>query len=336
MKGLEIARAYYEQYGEPMLRERFPGLMPFVAAGLAGSGSECWGFDDEISRDHDFEPGFSLFLPGEDVVDRRTAFELERAYAALPKEFMGLRRSLVAPVGGPRHGVLRTAEFMTDKVGKADGNLSLMEWLYMPEFSLAEAVNGEIFMDGYGEVTAIRERLRRRPEDVRLKKLAGQLLLMGQSGQYNYRRCLQHGETAAAQLAAVEFVKSTMAAVFLLNDVYQPYYKWCFRAMRALPKLALTAELLEYLLTTDNEPNTAEEKSRVMEGIAADVIGELREQGLLGELREQGLTGTDVNRETQGRGLTGAVGADLEKYAYMVNDMISDAQVRNMHILAAV
>ena len=336
MKGLEIARAYYEQYGEPMLREKFPGLMPFVAAGLAGSGSECWGFDDEISRDHDFEPGFSLFLPGEDVVDRRTAFELERAYAALPKEFMGLRRSLVAPVGGPRHGVLRTAEFMTDKVGKADGNLSLMEWLYMPEFSLAEAVNGEIFMDGYGEVTAIRERLRRRPEDVRLKKLAGQLLLMGQSGQYNYRRCLQHGETAAAQLAAVEFVKSTMAAVFLLNDVYQPYYKWCFRAMRALPKLALTAELLEYLLTTDNEPDTAEEKSRVMEGIAADVIGELREQGLLGELREQGLTGTDVNRETQGRGLTGAVGADLEKYAYMVNDMISDARVRNMHILAAV
>ena len=336
MKGLEIARAYYEQYGEPMLRERFPGLMPFVAVGLAGSGSECWGFDDEISRDHDFEPGFSLFLPGEDVVDRRTAFELERAYAALPKEFMGLRRSLVAPVGGPRHGVLRTAEFMTDKVGKADGNLSLMEWLYMPEFSLAEAVNGEIFMDGYGEVTAIRERLRRRPEDVRLKKLAGQLLLMGQSGQYNYRRCLQHGEAAAAQLAAVEFVKSTMAAVFLLNDVYQPYYKWCFRAMRALPKLALTAELLEYLLTTDNEPDTAEEKSRVMEGIAADVIGELREQGLLGELMEQGLTGTDVNRETQGRGLTGAVGADLEKYAYMVNDMISDAQVRNMHILAAV
>ena len=73
MKGLEIARAYYEEYGEPMLRERFPALMPFIAAGLTGSGSECWGFDDEVSRDHDFEPGFCLFLPGEDVVDRRTA-----------------------------------------------------------------------------------------------------------------------------------------------------------------------------------------------------------------------------------------------------------------------
>ena len=150
---------------------------------------------------------------------------------------------------------------------------------------------------------------------------------MGQSGQYNYRRCLSHGETGAAQLAAVEFVKSSMAAVFLLNGVYQPYYKWSFRAMRALPRLSLTAELLEYLLTTDNEADTAEEKYNVMEGIAADIIG---------ELKEQGLTGTDAGGKPRGRGLTGAVGEDLEKYAYLVNDRISDAQIRNMHVLAAV
>ncbi len=313
MKGLEIARAYYEQFGEPMLREKFPELLPFVAAGLTGSGSECWGFDDEISRDHDFEPGFCLFLPGEDVVDRRTAFALERAYAALPKEFMGLARARIAPVGGERHGVLRTADFMADKVGKADGRLGLMEWLFIPEASLAEAVNGEIFADGYGEVTAIRDRLRHRPADVRLKKLAGQLLLMGQSGQYNYRRCLDHGESGAAQLAVIEFAKSSMSAIFLLNDVYQPYYKWSFRAMRALPRLSITAELLEYLLTTDNEPETAREKYDVMEGIAADVIEELQEQEL-----------------------TQAVCGDLEKHAYSVNDRICDAQIRNMHVLGAV
>ena len=313
MNGLELSRAYYEQYGEPMLRERFPQLMPLLAAGLAGSGSECWGYDDEISRDHDFEPGFILFLPGEDVVDRRTAFALERAYAALPKEFMGLKRAMLAPVGGARHGVLRTADFFREKTGSADGNLSLMEWLALPEYLLAEAVNGEIFADGLGEVMAIRDRLRHRPADVRLKKLAGQLLLMGQSGQYNYRRCLLHGETGAAQLAVAEFVKSAMAAVFLLNDSYQPYYKWSFRAMRALPRLSITAELLEYLLTTDNEEEIASEKYAVMEGIAADIIGELQAQGL-----------------------TQAVCGDLEKHAYSVNDRISDAQIRNLHILAAV
>ena len=313
MKGLEISKAFYKEYGEPMLRERFPKLRGYLAVGLIGSGSECYGYDDGLSRDHDFEPGFCIFLPGEEVVDRKAAFALERAYASLPKEFMGLRRATVAPVGGARHGVLRTAEFLLDKTGTKDGNLSLMQWLSLPDYSLSEVVNGEIFEDGYGEITAVREKLRHRPEDVRRKKLAGNLLLMAQSGQYNYRRCLGHGETAAAQLAVVEFVKTAMAVTFLLNYAYQPYYKWSFRAMRELPKLPMTAELLEFLLTTDNEEAIREEKYYVMEDIASDVIAELQEQDL-----------------------TKAVCGDLEKHAYSVNDRIADAGVRNMHILAAV
>ena len=313
MKGLEISKAFYYEYGKPMLEERFPEIVPHLAAGLIGSGSECYGYDDEVSKDHDFEPGFCIFLPGEDVVDRKAAFALERAYAALPKEYRGLRRTIVSPVGGQRHGVIRTADFLADKTGTKDGKLTDLQWLSLPDYSLAEAVNGEIFEDRCGEITAARERLRHRPADVRYKKLAGNLLLMAQSGQYNYRRCLRHGETGAAQLAVVEFVKSAMAVTFLLNDAYQPYYKWSFRAMRSLPVLPLTAELMEYLLTTDNEERTCGEKYDVMEGIAADVIGELQAQGI-----------------------TQASCGDLEKHAYSVNDRIADPQIRNLHILAAV
>ena len=296
-----------------MLEDRFPDLIPYLAAGLVGSGSECYGYDDEVSRDHDFEPGFCIFLPGEDVVDRKAAFALERAYAALPREFMELRRPLVSPVGGARRGVIRIADFMTEKTGTKDGDLGIMQWLSLPDYSLAEVVNGEIFEYPYGEISKARERIRRRPADVRYKKLAGHLLLMAQSGQYNYRRCLHHGETGAAQLAAVKFAESAMAVTFLVNEAYQPYYKWSFRAMRELDRLPLMADLLEYLLTTDNEAGTCEEKYDVMEGIAADVIGELQEQGL-----------------------TQAVCGDLEKHAYSVNDRICDAQIRNLHILAAV
>ena len=313
MNGLELSRAFYETYGAPMLREQFPQLLPYLAAGLTGGGSECFGYDDEVSRDHDFEPGFCLFLPGEDVVDRRQAFLLERAYAKLPREFAGVKRGLMQPVGGPRRGVLRTAEFFAEKTGAPDGVLTLGQWLQTPEHALAEAVNGELFFDGYGEVTRIRQGLAAYPEDVRKKKLAGQLLLMGQAGQYNYLRCIRHGETGAAQLAAAEFVKGAMTAVFLLNRVYQPYYKWSFRAMRGLPRLALLAELMEYLLTTDNEPEQAEQKYDVMESVAADVIDELTEQGL-----------------------TKAVCGDLEKHAYSVNDGIEDPALRNAHILTAI
>ena len=57
-KGLELARAYYEQYGRPMLEKEFPDVLDRIAAGLCGHGSECFGYDDAVSRDHDFEPGF--------------------------------------------------------------------------------------------------------------------------------------------------------------------------------------------------------------------------------------------------------------------------------------
>lgn len=311
MQGLELSERFYDEYGKPMLEEQFADLLPYIAVGLAGSGSECFGFDDDVSQDHDYEPGFCIFLPDEDIVDRRSAFLLERAYAKLPKSYMGYERQKLSPVGGNRHGVLRISDFVMEKTGTRDGILTMAEWMTIPEQSLAEMTNGKLFMDGYGEMTRIRESLAVFPREIRRKKLAGHLMNMAQSGQYNYQRCLRHKETAAAQLAVFEYVRSAMAVIFLLNDVYMPYYKWSFHALRQLPKLSLCAEVMEYLLTTDNDAS-AEEKYNVIEGIAADVIDELITQGL-----------------------TKAVCGDLEKHAMSVNDGIQDAQLRNMHIFAA-
>ena len=202
---------------------------------------------------------------------------------------------------------------ITEKIGNGAGELTPKDWLALPEQSLAEATNGEIFFDNYGELTKIREKINYYPQDVRLKKLAGNLLLMAQSGQYNYKRCSDHREQAAAQLAVFEFVNHAIAAVFLLNRVYMPYYKWSFKALRGLPKLSAEAETFEYLITTGNSDDLAEEKYYAIEGIAADIIDELAEQGL-----------------------TKAICGDLEKHAYSVNDGIGDGEIRNMHILAAV
>ncbi len=313
MRGLELSRAYFEAHGKPMLEGQFSELLPYLAVGLFGAGSECFGYDDDVSKDHDFEPGFCIFLPGEALVDRRAAFALERAYAKLPKEFEGFRRAQISPVGGSRRGVLRTEEFFRATVGLEEESLTFDRWLTLPEQSLAEATNGEVYFDNYGEVSRIRKALAYFPEDVRRKRLAGQLLLMAQSGQYNYLRCLKHDEPASAQLAVCEFVKSTISAVFLLNRRYQPYYKWSFRALRDLPKLSDLSDHLEWLLTTGNEPEQAEVKYDAIEQIASDVISELTEQEL-----------------------TKAICGDLEKHAYSVNDSVSDAEIRNLHILATV
>ena len=71
MKGLELCRRYYAEFGAPMLAAQFPEVLPHIAVGLLGPGSECLGYDDSISQDHDFEPGFCIILPGEDIIDRR-------------------------------------------------------------------------------------------------------------------------------------------------------------------------------------------------------------------------------------------------------------------------
>ena len=54
MRGLELSRGYFEEFGRPMLEKDFPEILPYLAAGLIGSGSECLGVDDEVSEDSDF------------------------------------------------------------------------------------------------------------------------------------------------------------------------------------------------------------------------------------------------------------------------------------------
>lgn len=310
MKGLEIAKRYYLEYGAPMIKEQFPELEGIIAVGLVGSGSECMGYDDELSRDHDFEPSFIIFLPPEEVVDRRLAFRLERAYDKLPDEFMGLRRNKDVSFDTGRHGVMRAADFFRSKVGDPEGELSLDRWLSIPEHYLLEATNGEIFRDDLGLVTDVRKKLAYYPEDIRLKKLAAALSIAEQASAYNYERLLSRGDGAAAQLAMYEYVKEVLSVIFLLERKYKPFYKWQFRALNDSTTFAPLKEDLESLLTTGNTVGEAIEKRSRIRRINGVIVEELRRQGL-----------TDYD------------GLQLDSPAYCVTGKIQDPTIRNMHIM---
>ena len=313
MKGLELSRKYYEEFGKPMLKEQFPEIEHLIAVGLVGSGSDCYGYDDDISHDHDFEPGFCLFVPDDSIIDEKTFFNLERAYSKLPKEFCGYKRSLVKPVGGSRNGIFRTRDFYNKKIGSPDGELTYEQWFSLPDYALAEATNGEIFKDNLGEFTSIRSKLKSIPKDILLKKLAGNLLIMAQSGQYNYPRILNRGETASAQLSLFEFSNAAMKVYFLLNGKYMPYYKWQFRALRDLPNGEFIADSLEFLISTDNSIENVNIKNEIINSVAEEIISILKQKGI-----------------------TKATCNDLEKHAYSVNDFIKDGDLRNSHILSGI
>ncbi len=312
MQGLELSRRFYQEYGRPMLEEQFAEVIDRIAVGLVGEGSECMGFDDAVSQDHDFDAGFCLWITAAD--EREFGFRLERAYAKLPEEFMGVRRGYLSPVGGNRHGVITVEDFYTRFLGAPNAPDTTERWLYTPASSLAAAANGEVFADPLGAFSAVRGLLLAGyPEDIRRKKLAGHLVFMAQAGQYNYGRCILRGATGAAQLAVFEFVKHALSAVYLLNNRYEPFYKWVYKGLERLPILGHLSDALQGLTELDNTPFNAEIKTAVIEDIAALVIGELKKQGL-----------------------THATCGDLEKHAYSVLDGIKDSNLRNMHIMEGV
>lgn len=239
MKGLDLARSYYENYGLDML-EQFeqtaPGLSKRAAVGLVGEGSQCFGFDDALSHDHDFAPGFCIWLSDADFAAYGN--ELQQAYDKLPADFAGFSRENI--IARDRLGVMSVGGFYARFTGNPDGApATSLDWLFTPEGQLAVATNGKIFRDDAGKFTAIRRQLLEfYPEDVLRKKLAARAAVMSQAGQYNLLRVIRRGDSAAALLALARFTEAAISMVYLLNRRYTPFYKWAFHGLADLPLLA--------------------------------------------------------------------------------------------------
>ena len=310
MRGIDAARKWYESAGAPMLEREFGDVASRIAVGRAGHGSECFGYDDEVSRDHDYFTGFQLWITEAD--EREFGFRLERAYARLRKEFPpdgeGAGTTGSSELGDAEDGVTVIGDFYRRHLGFPGAPENWRQWLYTPEYAFAEAVNGAVFRDDLGAFSGIRETIQNgMPEDVRRKKIAARAVLMAQSGQYNYMRCLLHGEPGAAALALDEFVRNAASMVFLLNRRFAPYYKWVFRAMRDLPKLGGFSGALADLLTN---PASGEAKVERIEDLCAVIVSELQMQGLSDR--------DDVY---------------LEPHAFAVQSGIRDREIRALHVM---
>lgn len=264
VSGLKLARAFWTQMGKPMIAAKYPQYAGRIAAGLVGHGSECYGFDDAYSQDHDFGPRFCLWLTDEDYA--AIGEQLEADYEALPRKFSVDAQGHVtfeaharsdasgafpsAGAGSPvtpraqganrRDGVFRIGDFFESITGyrTAPAQTAPHEWLMLQESTLAAATNGEVFADPTGLFSKMRQGFKNMPDDVRLALISKRLGMIAQAGQYNLPRSLKRGDGAAAWLSIHEFVQATASLVFLVNVPmvvgYMPYYKWQFAALRKL------------------------------------------------------------------------------------------------------
>lgn len=286
VKGLELSKRYYEEYGRKMLHEKFPEYEERIAVGLCGYGSECFGLDDALSTDHDFGPAFCMWLTDEDYDAIGEA--LQEEYNKLPKSFLGYEPRKEMSKGNKRVGALKINEFYQGIIGRiqppaeTDGE----EWCKLSEEALATVTNGEVFRDDLGVFSGVRNAYcRYYPERVRLIKLADEAAFIAQTGQYNYERCLKRGDDIAALAAFSSFIQHTLKFIFLLEKKYMPYYKLSYRAFEKMPEagmdrqeLLLVADRLKKLAKADY--HNVDSNLPVIEEICVVLAGLLKKHNL--------------------------------------------------------
>lgn len=288
-----------------MIRDRFQEYESRIAVGMVGEGSDCFGYDDSISTDHDYGIGFCMWVSQDTFLE--IGEELENAYEVLVEEYAKeyLPQDQTGEISvnqfiNKRRGVITIDAFYQQILsygGKFEDPDFVMDnrlWLTLSEENLAAATNGSVFRDDEGLFSSIRNQIDSYyPEQVRRLRLADQIHQFSQNGQYNYPRMMSRKDILTARLCVAQALKSAMAAAYLLNRKYAPYYKWMRRGLDEMPLLNGLGALLDRVALVENQNDAWSDNSyssisvnmndkicALMEEIAYMLLQELRSQQL--------------------------------------------------------
>ena len=253
IKGLELSKRYFYDLVLPEFEKNLNDILPLCAFGLVGEGSECYGYDDKISQDHDFGPSVCIWLRKDDYLKHKD--KINEVLKKLPKTYLGFQELKESEWGSDRRGLLNIEDFYFKFLGSSKAPETIADWQKIPETALATVTNGEVFLDNLGEFTKVRkDLLNYYPEPMRQNKIATRLMNISQHGQYNYTRCLKRNDLVAANQCLYLFVDEVIHLVFLLNRRYKIFYKWSNRALLDLKILGREIhKLLEDMVFAQNK-----------------------------------------------------------------------------------
>ena len=269
-KGIVLSEALWEEILQPEMEKKFPELMERAAVGLAGYGSDCYGYDDDYSRDHDWGPAVCIWLCRQDYEQFGEA--LQNLYDSLTDKlvFRGFARQTSAQ-GHGRVGVLCTDRFLEEFLGQpfaaflteavqnecdclAKDSMETPDWeaavyriwsrltvsreyrAYMQmadEAGLSAVINGKLFAAGDGRFEMVRRILAKGyPGTLRYLRLAQACALYSQNLQYNLRRMLVRKDFAAARLMLEDGLRCAYDLTYLIRNEYHAHAKWLAEGLR--------------------------------------------------------------------------------------------------------
>jgi len=267
--GLDLNRAFYREAVQPLLDARFPDLR--YAAALIGYGSDVLGYDTPRSTDHEWGPRLLLFLP--DDTDPRLGEEIDQALSERlpvafrgystsfgPKDANGVRLMVPGEAGHVTHhvDVWTLHAFTQMELGLApDQPLRARDWLVLPEQKLLQVTGGEVFHDGLGGLTAVREHLRFYPYAIWLYLMAAQWMRLAQIEPF-VGRTAEAGDDLGSRLVTASLARDLMKLSFLHARQYAPYSKWFGTAFARLPVARALGPTLQQVLAAADGPTREE------------------------------------------------------------------------------
>ncbi len=240
MPGLQLSEAYYREVVRPILDIEFPGLV--YAAALIGYGSDVLGYDTDRSTDHGWGPRCWLFLPDAEYasyqaqVDAALQLRLPETFRGYPTRFTRGAATAGGPEGPVKHFVLigSLPGYFVDHLGfDPAGEIGAVDWLLCPQQQLLGVTRGAVFHDGFGVLTAARERLAWYPDAVWRALLAAQWQRISQEEAF-VGRCAEVGDELGSAVVSARLVRDLMRLAFLMERTYAPYSKWLGTAFARL------------------------------------------------------------------------------------------------------
>ena len=240
VSGGELARRFHADVVAPLLARAMPGLG--YAAGRLGSGSDVLGFDDAMSRDHDW--GCRLTL----LVDEADSEAVPHIAGLLERELPGsyLGRPVRFPVtwdSSRTHkvDVATVAGFATSRLGvDPTGGLPALDWLVLTGQSVLEVIAGPVFTDRTAELEPVRAALRWYPPDIERYVLAAGWQRLSQEMPM-VGRSAERGDELGSRLLSARLADDLMWLAFAVSRRWPPYAKWrgtAFQSLDVAPDLS--------------------------------------------------------------------------------------------------
>lgn len=219
MSGLCLAQSYFNDNKDIIFLNVSEDAKNKITIGLFGLGSECYGMDDYISEDHDFNPGFVVLCENDIDVDDYN--QLIQNYENLPKEYnrFYIRNIL------PKHGVHMVKDYLYEYIGIEDESR-------LTEQNKSLLTNGKIFYSGYlSSFVKRRKEIIKEAKHEYLRNIALKTLEISQYIPYNLKRALDRNENDTYLLLKNHLIDKLIEYYYLYHHEFLPHDKLQLKMM---------------------------------------------------------------------------------------------------------